>query len=175
MNHDELSLRWLVHYDADEDLMIHPDTLNARWLIVYDYDEHFVKAYDDLLDNLSMVFRRYHYAGDAEIESYFNMAYVLEIMVDKLQESCALEENATDNLYDDFEEALASDILQELANFFNMDLYPIGLKETVDALPTDAYLVEAVFDPDSGVWYAFDLLEDEDDDHEPPKRQLLRQ
>ena len=126
-------------------------------LIVYDYDEYFVRAYDLLLENVSEVFAKHKY-WSIQAQDYFSLHVVLELLVDKLRHRSTAEDFLFEDMYETFPSHVCQDLVEVLANFLNLELYPYGLQEIVKSLPNDMFLVDVAFDAEaSGTFYLFDV------------------
>lgn len=126
-------------------------------LIIYDYDEYFVRAYDLLLENVAEVFAKHKY-WSIQAQDYLSLHVILELLVDKLRHRTKAEDFLFEDIYETFPSLVCQDLVEVMANFLNLELYPYGLREIVSTLPSDMYPVDVVFDQESnGTYYLFDI------------------
>jgi hypothetical protein len=138
----------------------HPFVGSSHKLFIYNYDEHFVKAVDHFHDNIGRIIHRHRYIGDMEPHVYFETNLLVELLIDKLRGLQEHEEVVTEGIFEDFEEEMAHDLIEELTNWINMELYPFGLRQIIRDIHEECYLIDVTFDKDSdGTYYSFDTAE----------------
>lgn len=139
---------------------IHPYGADCALLIIYPYDEVFIRSYERLLDDLADTFNKHHYNGDMVPDHYFDLVGIIELIFDRLlplNKKTNIEETQMDNIYDDFETELADDIIEVLANYLNLRMFPFGLDQIADTIPENLYLLEVVFDKEcDAIYYCFE-------------------
>lgn len=136
----------------------HPQALKTSHCFVFPYDAHFVKAYDGLLENISRAMKRSQIEPTVQnLDEYFSIDLIVELLVDQLRSEEWLGEYISETLFEDYDEILANDVIEELANFMNLKIYPYGLETIVSQIDRYMFLIEAVFDIDSeAIYYLFD-------------------
>lgn len=134
----------------------HPYTEDCALLVIYEYDPAFMRAYVGLLNDLTTIFNKHQYNGDDVPGDYFGVTSVVELMLDRLvppPQRMNLEEHAVDCIFDDFTEEMANDVIEEMANFLNLGIYPAGLLDIAASLDPDLYLLEVTFDVENDATY----------------------
>lgn len=138
------------------DTDLHPYIDDCALLVIYEYSPEFMRAYLEFLDNMTNIFNKHHYSGDDLPGDYFGVTSLVELMIDRqvpANRRTGLEEHSADCIFDDFEEELAQDIIEEMTNFLNNGIYPSGMQEIADTLDEDLYLLQVVFDAENDATY----------------------
>lgn len=139
---------------------LHPYVQDCAYLIIYDYSKQFMRDYLRFLDDMVKVFNKNHYSGDNVPGEYFGVTQIVELMLDHLMTDSrriGMDDVIADNIFDDFEDELANDIIEELTDFVNRGIYPCGLQEIAATLDDGLYLIEVVFDlKGESTYYCFE-------------------
>jgi hypothetical protein len=138
------------------DTDIHPYVEDCALLVIYEYSHDFMKAYLNFLEDVTKVFNKHNYNGDDIPGDYFGVTSMVELMIDRAKPSNqaqGLEEHSADCIFDDFEDAMAQDIIEEMTNFLNDAPYPAGMLEIAATLDEELYLMEVYFDVENDATY----------------------
>lgn len=136
---------------------LHPYCQDAQRQFVYDFDAVFVDKYDALLDRISRTLQRHGNTDEVIIEDYFNIYFIMDILVGKIRETVDREETICEYVMDDFTQNIADDLIEDLCDFFNSDIEPRGLREVLGTIPDSFMLIEVWFSEEDNVtYYAFD-------------------
>lgn len=135
---------------------LHPYIDDCALLIIYEYSPEFMRAYLEFLEDMTRIFNKHNYNGDNVPSEYFGVTSMVELMLDRQippNRRTGLEEHTSDCIFDDFEDELAQDIIEEMTNFLNSGVYPRGMLEIAATIDEALYLLEIVFDPDNDATY----------------------
>lgn len=138
------------------DTDIHPYVEDCALLVIYEYSPRFMRAYLAFLEDMTKIFNKHNYDGDDIPADYFGVTSMVELMIDRqvpANRRSGLEDHSADCIFDDFEDELAQDIIEEMTNFLNLGIYPSGMQEIADTLDEELYLLQVVFDAENDATY----------------------
>lgn len=96
--------------------------------ILFPYDGDFFSAYGDFLDAVDKIAHKHHMAEDLKEQMFAlcDPALHVDIMIHEENGDMAHTESQMDNIYEAFEECIATDFLEEVVNFHNCGIRPHG-------------------------------------------------